>query len=223
MPGKLIVIDGTDGSGKGTQTKILVEGLRKEGHEVVIADFPQYGQKSAGMVEEYLNGKFGSASEVTPHQASILYAVDRYAASFQMKKDLAAGKIIVSNRYTSANMGHQAGKIDNIEERDAFLTWLEELEFGILDIPKPDLNIFLYVDPEVSRNKALNVTKTNMDKSKDVHENDPEHMKKASEAFKYVAKKYHRTSIDCNAPGGDMRSIESISDDIWARVNDLLA
>ena len=116
-----IVIDGTDGSGKATQTQLLVEKLKSLGFDVEIADFPQYGQKSAGLVEEYLNGVYGSAQDVGPYRASILYAVDRYAASFKIKKWLEEGKIVVSNRYVSANMGHQAGKIKDYAERDKFL------------------------------------------------------------------------------------------------------
>ncbi|MBU4493296.1 MAG: thymidylate kinase, partial [Nanoarchaeota archaeon] len=107
MKGKFIVIAGTDGSGKATQIKILVKRLKDKGYEVEIADFPQYGKKSAALVEEYLNGKFGLAEEVGPYRASIFYACDRYAASFKIKEWLDEGKIVVSNRYVSANVGHQ--------------------------------------------------------------------------------------------------------------------
>ncbi len=209
--GKFIVIDGTDGSGKKTQTDLLVERLKKEGYAVEKIDFPQYGKKSAGPVEDYLNWEYGSASDVTPYQASILYAVDRFAASAQIKEWLAQGKIVVSDRYVSANMGHQAGKIDDLKERDRFLERLDELEYGILALPKPDVQIFLYVDPETSRKLALQVKKTNMDKSKDIHENDAEHMRKASEAFHYVAKKYNWATIN-GAPNWSLLPREVISD-----------
>src|SRR3990167_7582875 len=97
--GKLIVIDGTDGSGKATQTNILVKRLKKKGYKVALADFPQYGQRSATLVEDYLNGKFGSAKEVGPYRSSIFFAVDRYAASFQIRAWLHEGYIVISNRY----------------------------------------------------------------------------------------------------------------------------
>ena len=97
-PGKLIVIDGTDGSGKTTQLKLLKERLQNQGYSVKEADFPQYNTKSAGLVEEYLSGKYGSADEVTPYQSSIFYAVDRFDASFQIKKWLKEGYIVLSNR-----------------------------------------------------------------------------------------------------------------------------
>ena len=107
MKGKLIVLCGTDGSGKATQAELLAERLKKEGHDVEVVDFPNYGEKSAALVEMYLNGDFGTAEEVGPYRASVFYAVDRYASSKKMKKWLDEGKIIVSNRYVSANIGHQ--------------------------------------------------------------------------------------------------------------------
>jgi dTMP kinase len=106
--GRLIVIDGTDGSGKKTQIALLEKHLKEQGYEVEKIDFPQYGHKSAGLVEEYLNGDYGQANEVTPYQGSLFYALDRYAASFTMKKWLAEGKVVLCDRYVSANMGHQA-------------------------------------------------------------------------------------------------------------------
>lgn len=210
----MIVVDGTDGSGKKTQTDALVRRLKSEGYDVEKIDFPQYGTKSAGPVEEYLHGKYGDANAVTPYQASIFYAVDRFSLAPQIKKWLDEGKIIISDRYVSANMGHQAGKIDDLEARDRFLAWLDELEYGIFQLPRPDLQIFLYLDPEISRNLALKVEKPNMDKSKDIHENDAEHMKKASEAFCYVAKKYDWIQITC-AEQGVMKTREVLADEIY--------
>jgi len=136
--GKFIVLDGTDGCGKATQTKLLVDRLRKEGNSVFMLDFPQYGERSAALVEDYLNGKFGSAEEVGPYRASIFYACDRFAASREARSKIENGEICISNRYVSANMGHQSGKIANLEERDKFLAWLENLEYRIFGIPRPD-------------------------------------------------------------------------------------
>ncbi len=220
--GKLIVIDGTDGSGKKTQTELLVHRLISEGYQVEKIDFPQYGKKSAGPTEEYLSGNFGTAAEVSPYQASVLYAVDRFSASFQIRKWLEEGKIVISDRYVSANMGHQAGKIDDLVERDRFLEWLEEFEYGLLKIPRPDVQIFLYLDPEISRNLALKVEKPNMDKTKDIHENDAEHMRKASEAFRYVAEKYGRIQISC-AEQGEMKTREAIAQELYEQVLPMLS
>jgi thymidylate kinase len=117
---KLIVIEGTDGSGKSTQTKLLETSLIQMGHSVKCFDFPRYGEGSAALVKDYLNCKFGSAEEVGPFAGSIFYAVDRYAASFEIKKALVEGQVVLCNRYVSANMGHQAGKIKDPAERIFF-------------------------------------------------------------------------------------------------------
>lgn len=223
MKGKLIVIDGTDGSGKHTQTLLLKENLEREGYFVETIDFPQYGLKSAAPTEEYLNGKYGSANDVTPYQASIIYAVDRFAASFKMKEWLEEGKIVLCDRYVSANMGHQAGKIEDLNERDKFLDWLFDLEFNIFKIPKPDINIFLYLDPEISRKMAQENKSekfTNNVKKNDIHEKDPEHMKKASESFLYVAKKYDWITIDCSDKDKGIRTREDISLEILKEVKE---
>jgi len=223
MKGKLIVIDGTDGSGKATQTNLLVEKLKKKGKKVELIDFPRYGQKSAGLVEEYLNGKFGTAEEVGPYKASIFYAVDRYAASSEIKKWLSEGKIVISNRYASSNMGHQAGKIKDLKERDKFLRWLEELEFVIFGIPKPDVNILLYMSPEIGQKLVdkkghrdyVNGTK------KDIHESDINHLKDAAEAYKYVAKKFDWIVIDC-APEGRLKTIEEIQNLVLDKLKNII-
>ena len=216
-----IVIDGTDWSWKRTQSNRLVEKYRSEWYEVEKIDFPQYGKPSAWPAEEYLNWKFWSADDVTPYQASILYAVDRFSAANTIRWWLNEGKIVISDRYVSANMWHQAWKIDNLEERDKFLEWLEDLEYWILNLPRPDVQIFLYLDPEVSRKLALNVEKPNMDKSRDVHENDANHMRKASESFLYVAKKFNRIKINC-VDNWKMRTIDEIWDELYEKVNPYL-
>jgi len=214
--GKLIVIDGTDGSGKGTQTEKLVERLKSEGHSVFMLDFPQYGERSAAMVEDYLNGKFGTAEDVGPYRASIFYACDRYAISKEVRERLDRGEIIISNRYVSANMGHQAGKISSDAEKDEFLDWLKELEYSIFGIPEPDCQILLYADPVVAQ--KLVDGKGHRDyvggEKRDIHEADINHLKNASEAFLYCAKKFDWSVVECT-PGGEMRSIEDIHEDVY--------
>ncbi len=227
IKGKLIVIDGTDGSGKATQVKLLKDKLINEGHLVETIDFPQYSFKSAGPTEEYLSGKYGAPDEVGAYRASIFYAVDRYDASFRMKEWLEAGKIVICDRYVSANMGHQAGKIEDLKERDKYLDWLFDLEFNIFKIPKPDINIFLYLDPVIARRLAQENTSnkfTNEIKKNDIHEKDPEHMKKASESFKYVADKYKWITIDCSdkQEQAGIRTREDISEEIYNKVKGLI-
>lgn len=221
--GKLIVIEGTDGSGKATQSKELLVRLAKENIQTAYFDFPQYGQKSAGMVENYLNGLYGSASEVNPKVASMFYAVDRYDASFKMKKDLAEGKVVICNRYVSANMGHQTGKIDGKKERKEFLDWLLDLEFNFFKIPKPDLVILLYV-PYLVAQKMVD-SKAHRDyiagKKRDLHEADSEHLKKAEEAYIEVAKMYNWKVVDCTR-NGEILSIPEIHELVWKEVKKVL-
>ncbi len=223
--GKLIVLDGTDGSGKATQVELLKQKLKEKGYFVEKIDFPQYGTKAAGPAEEYLSGKFGTPDQVGAYRASILYAVDRYAASFKMKEWLNEGKIVICDRYVSANMGHQAGKILDLEKRDKYLDWLFDLEYNIFEIPKPDINIFLYLEPEIARRLAQENTSkkfTNDVKGKDIHEKDEQHMKKASESFKYVANKYKWITIDCSNKEDGIRTREDISKEVYNKVEELL-
>lgn len=225
MKGKMIVLDGTDGTGKHTQTMLLKENLEKLGYQVETIDFPQYGKKSAGMVEEYLSGKYGSAEKVTAKQASILYAVDRFDASFKIRKWLEEGKIVLCDRYVSANMGHQAGKIENVQEKNEFLEWLHDLEYEIFNLPKPDVNILLYLDSEIARKLAQEneiQKNTNNIKKNDIHEKDAEHMKEALEAFLYVAYKYDWIKIDCSDKKGWIRTREDISQEILEKVKELI-
>ncbi len=213
--GKFIVIEGTDGSGKGTQIELLSGYLRKKKKNFEVADFPQYDNFSGAFVAKYLRGEYGSAEEVGPYRGSIFYAVDRYDKSFDIRKWIDDGKIVLSNRYVSANMGHQTGKISGKKARDKFLGWLNNLEYKIFDIPKPDLTILLYVSPEIGQklvdNKAARSYVNGM--KRDIHEADLDHLKKAAEAYLYVAKKYRWIIINC-APDGVMRSRESIHDEI---------
>lgn len=220
IKGKFIVIDGTDGSGKATQTALLVKKLKKQGYTVKIADFPQYGEKSAGLVEEYLNGKYGSSEEVGPYRGSIFYACDRYAASFKIKKWLNKGIIVISNRYVTANMGHQGGKIKNKMDRRKYFKWLYELEYKIFNIPKPDINLILHVDAAVaqklvdSKNKRAYIKNGN----RDIHENDLSHLKNAEKVYLEISKIFKDIQIIECTEKGNIMTREKILDMIWNKI-----
>lgn len=149
--GKLIVIEGTDGSGKATQVEILRKYYIDQSKDVFVVDFPQYDKPSSFFVQKYLRGEYGAADEVGTYRGSIFYALDRYDASFEVKQKLAEGWVVIANRYVSANMGHQAGKIEDLKIRDEYLDWLDNLEFNIFNIPRPDITLFLYVPPEIGQ------------------------------------------------------------------------
>ena len=223
MKGVFIVIDGTDGSGKATQTKLLVERLRGTGREVMELDFPQYEKPSAVFVEKYLRGEYGTADEVGPYRASIFYALDRYDKSAEVKQWLAEGKIVISNRYVSANMGHQAGKIKNKKKRDEFLAWLFKLEFTLFGIPKPDKVILLYMPPEAGQKlvDAKGARAYTKGKKRDIHEADLSHLKDAANAYAYVAKKYKWGIVNC-LQKGEILSREIIHEKLWGIVKSLI-
>lgn len=222
--GKFIVIDGTDGSGKTTQTELLIKKLRKEGFKVAKADFPQYGQKSAALVEEYLNGKFGDSESVGPYRGSIFYACDRYAASFKIRKWLSEGKMVVSNRYVAANMGHQGGKISDIKKRRKYFQWLNDLEYNIFGIPKPDLNIILHVDAAVAQKLVDSKEARSYIKGKkrDLHEKDLKHLRNAEKVYLEIARSFSGFSlIECDRDGKIM-SREEIGDLVWKKVKRMI-
>ena len=125
--GLFLVIEGTDGSGKGTQFKILADRLKSEGHDVVTFDFPQYDHDSSYFVKQYLNGNYGTADEVGPYTGSLFYALDRYQAAPAIRQALADGKIVLANRFTGSNMAHQGTKFTNDEERRGNFIWLDNL------------------------------------------------------------------------------------------------
>lgn len=222
--GKLIVIDGTDGSGKATQTNILVTRLKKKGYKVALADFPQYGERSATLVEDYLNGKFGTAEDVGPYRSSIFFAVDRYAASFRIRALLNDGSIVIANRYVTANMGHQGGKIHGGKERKKFFRWLDKLEFGLFGIPRPDATLILHMPAAIAQTfvdkkgyrQYMNGVK------RDLHEADLTHLHDAEQAYLEIAKTLPRTTlIECEEKNRILRP-EEIHRKIWTIVKKLL-
>jgi len=215
--GIFIVIDGTDGAGKATQTDLLVEHLQREGYEVFMADFPQYGKKSAGLVENYLKGEYGSPKEVGPYIPSYFYAGDRYDGSFKIRPALAKGKIVVSNRYVSASMGHQGGKIANEKKRKKYLDWLYDLEYVKFGIPKPDINIILHVDADTSQSLVDNKGSRKYigGKKRDIHEADRQHLQDAEQAYLYLCEKYPDFQLVECMKNGKIMSREEIHQEIW--------
>ena len=197
--GKLIVIDGVDGSGKATQTKLLADNLTSKGFRVETLNFPQYGKKSAGLIEEYLGGKYGESDEVNPFIASMFYALDRYDASFKIREYLDKGKIVILDRYVTSNMAHQGGKINNPLEKKVFFDWLLNLEYDTLKIPKPDITILLHMPSEISQKLCVNKKIVDWEgKVKDIHENNSKHLKNAEKTYLKIGDNYSDIYvIDC--------------------------
>ncbi len=208
------MLEGVDGSGKATQTKLLVADLVKKGYKVEKVDFPQYGKGSAALLEMYLNGGYGTADEVGPYRGSIFYACDRYDASFKIRQWIAEGKIVVADRYVPSNIGHQGGKlIGNKKSWNEYIDWLYNLEYGIFKIPKPDYTLILKISPELSvqmsshikdagkrRKRALYLGDS---KAQDIHEADKQHLANSLGSYVAISKKYPREYkiIECEERG----------------------
>lgn len=189
--GKLIVIDGIDGSGKATQTAFLVKSLRKKRIKVRTIDFPSYHKNFFGkLIGDYLSGIYGDFTKVDPRVASVLYAADRFESGEKIKKWLKEGCVVIADRYTSANQIHQGGKIKDLKERRIFLNWLESLEYSVFKIPKPDLVIFLDVPVKVSRKWLEKKISDRRKKGRrDVAEENLRYLKNSRESGLFLEKK----------------------------------
>ncbi|MGL4977177.1 MAG: dTMP kinase [Cetobacterium sp.] len=215
--GKLIVIEGTDSSGKETQTALLFEKLSEKIEKIRKISFPNYESPACEPVKMYLAGEFGTdAIAVNPYPASTMYAIDRYAS---FKKDWGSfyneGGVILTDRYTTSNMVHQASKIDDEIEKDLYLNWLEDLEYNKMEIPKPDLVIFLNMPTEMAQKlMAERKNKITGEAKKDIHEKDAEYLKKSHSNACEISKKYSWSEIKC-VEDGRLKTIEEISDEIY--------
>ncbi len=192
--GKLIVVDGIDGSGKATQVKLLAARLKKAGVKIKTIDFPRYETNFFGkLIGEYLSGIYGDFIQTDPRVASVLYAADRFEASKHIKKWLDEGYIVLADRYVSANQIHQGGKIENPDDRKKFLDWLDTMEHKVFGIPRPNLVIYLDVPFEVSKEwlkhkVAQRKKKYLKDGRKDVAEDNLMHLEHSRNGALYMAK-----------------------------------
>ena len=216
--GKFIVVEGSDGVGKKTQADLIIKLFRRVGKRVVFYDFPQYERSFFGkMVGQYLNGEFGDVKDADPRLISLLYAGDRLEASEHIRHDLNKGKIVISNRYTQSNMGFQAAKFSDKKKKREFLEWLEELEFGIFNVPKPDLVIYLYAPYKVSQKQVDKKKKRNYtDKKRDIHERNDKFLQDVEREYLELAKNNPEWRTIICTEGEKMMSPEEISKKIFA-------
>ncbi|MBN1037268.1 MULTISPECIES: thymidylate kinase [Clostridium] len=218
--GKLIIIEsGSDASGKATQAKKLYERLLEEGYNIKKITYPNYDSPACMPVKMYLSGEFGNKPEdVNAYVASTFFAIDRFASYNKEWKDFYDnGGIIISDRYTTSNMVHQAVKMDE-EEKDKYLDWLYNLEFNLYKLPVPDCVMFLDVLPEISQKlmKDRN-NKFTGEKEKDIHENNKDYLAKSYYNSLEIAEKYNWDKIKCN-DGDNLKTIEEIHEEIYKKV-----
>ncbi len=222
--GTFLVVEGTDGSGKGTQVAKLVERLEHEGYDVAAFDFPQYEQPSSYFVREYLNGKYGSAEEVGPYTGSLFYALDRYQAAPAIREALDAGKVVIANRFTGSNMAHQGTKFDESEHRRGYFIWLDNLEFEMLKIPRPDRSIVLRVPAEIAQKLVdQKDARSYTDKKRDLHEADLSHMQRAVEVYDDLCHLFPKdfVRVDC-VRDEKLLEIDTIHKLLWQAIEPLL-
>lgn len=202
--GKLIVIEGGDGSGKSTQAKLLNEYLNKNNFSSEYFDFPRYYDSFYGnMVARFLRGEFGSIKEVSPYLASLIYALDRDSIKHKMIKILDQGVFIVANRYATSSMAHQGAKFPNNIKREEFINWLLDLEYKVNKIPKENLVILLYIPWRIALNLSNNQKNRKYlnGKKLDIHEEDLVYRRKVEKAYLELASRFGWVKINCVEKG----------------------
>ena len=222
MAGKLIVFEGTDGSGKSTQFARLCERVSAMGKEYQKLTFPQYAEPSSALIRMYLGGEFGEKpGDVNPYAASAFYAVDRYASLKKVWGDYyERGGLILTDRYTTSNAVHQGVKCSR-DERAEFLQWLNDFEYNKMGLPRPDLVIYLDVPTEATV-QLLRSRESQTNTQADIHEKDTAYLAACRECAGQAADILGWKRIRCLDKNGKLRSIEDIHQEIWAIVAPLL-
>lgn len=213
--GVLIAFEGIDGAGKRTQTDLLARRLRRLGRRVVIFDFPQYGRPSAYFVEQYLQGKYGSSRSVSPYQASLFYALDRFSVATAIRKALSRGAVVISNRYVGSNMAHQGAGIRSAAERKKFFVWVRQLEFDIIGLPKPTSNLVLALPAQRGQQRTQ--------KKQELLAADLGHLQRAAAVYATLPHLYPRefALIQCGR-GAQLLTIAQVHEKIWQQVCELV-
>lgn len=219
--GKLIVFEGTDGSGKSTQFALLKKRLEVNGTPFQTITFPQYSEQSSALIRMYLGGEFGKRpSDVNAYAASTFYAVDRYASYMKVWREYYQnGGLILSDRYTTSNAVHQASK-EPFEKQEAFFEWLYNLEFCHMELPVPDLVIYLDMPTEVTE-QLMRKREHDTNTHADIHEQNMDYLRLCRQTGMNAAKHYHWTIINCVC-NGKLRTIEDIHEEIYQLVKKCL-
>lgn len=217
--GKFIVIEGSDGAGKATQAKLLENYLLHEHFRVKIVDFPRYATSFYGkMLAEYLRGEYGDLSHIPPQLISVIFAMDRATAKKEMDSWLKKGGILLANRYATSNMAHQAARLPS-EKQEAFITWLDELEYRLNKIPREDIVIYLHVPYQISQDLILKKDKSQRvyakGKAKDLVEENLEYLKNSEIAYQGLLRRFaHWVVVECVDGKGNLRSREDIHEEV---------
>jgi len=211
MKGKIIVFEGIDGSGKGTQSKKLYRYLKSTDEKVALFEFPSYDETFFGKeVASYLNGNFGSLNDVHPKLSAMLYAGDRYEKRNQIVEKLDQGYIVICDRYIPSNIAHQISKFKDDKDKYELKRWIEKLEYEVYKMPKPNTIFFMNMDPEFSNKLVLNKKKRNYtDKKQDLHEINSSYLCNVYKTFKKLAEEENWVKITCQTTN-NLKSAEDI-------------
>lgn len=220
--GVLIAIDGLDGSGKETQSRLICRRLDEAGIKNRFISFPTYEKDSSALVNMYLSGRFGEdPGAVNAYAASSFYAADRFCSyMLDWKKDFDEGAVIIANRYTSANLVHQMSKLEK-SDWDGFIDWIHDYEFAKLGLPRPDAVFYLCLPPALSR-FLIESRCRETGVTKDIHEKDASFLENSYNAALYASDKCAWHRVDC-AANGVLRSIEDINEGLYAEVCGIIA
>jgi len=219
--GKLIAVEGIDGSGKQTQVRLLSQALESRGHRVLSTGFPQYNSWFGKMVGQFLNGDFGPHHD--PHFTALLYAGDRFESKGPMVSALEQGQIVITDRYVGSNLAHQTARTSP-EKREQFRVWIEHLEYGIYGLPKEDLVLYLRVPPIQAQSLvAKKSARTYTDSAHDILESDLRHLQAAADIYDQLARRPKWKTVECyDARSGSMRAPEDIAHEVLTAVQSLL-
>jgi dTMP kinase len=222
--GKLIAVEGIDGSGKRTQVDLLTNALRARGHSVYSTGFPQYDSWFGKMVGQFLNGELGPLESVDPHFTALLYAGDRFEAKPKLESALSNGQIVLADRYIASNLAHQTARVAP-EKRSAFLNWIEHLEYGIYDLPRESLVLYLRVPPpEAQKLVAQKSARTYTSAQKDLLEASLRHLEDAAAMYDSLSRRAYWATIECFDPARHaMRAPEEIAAEVLAAVESVLS
>jgi dTMP kinase len=222
-PGKLIAIEGIDGSGKRTQVELLEKALSASGYAVHSTGFPQYDSWFGKLVGQFLNGDFGALEKVDPHFSALLYAGDRFEAKAKLEAGLSQGKIVLADRYVGSNLAHQTARAAP-EDRAAFVAWIEHLEYGIYDLPRETLVLYLRVPPReaqelVARKSARSYTAV----KQDLQEASLRHLEDAAAMYDQLSQRPNWATIPCfDEVSAAMRPQKEIATEVLAAVLQVL-
>lgn len=225
--GKLIVIDGTDGSGKATQVALLMKRLKKEKYIIKTVDFPEYYKNFFGkFIGHCLSEQYYNWIHVHPKIASVMYAADRWESKNEMESWLKKGYIVIANRYVSANQIHQGGKIKSAKKRNDFMKWLDEMEYKVFKIPRPNLTLYLSLPIDITlkllKNRDHEIKRKYLKKKKDVHEADVDFLINSRKSALKLAKEVPNfIKIECSDKSGIL-SREQIHEMVYEKVKKII-